>query len=488
VHWTSLLVLVPLLGATLVALMPERSREMVFRVALVHHAAAFAVAVAIGLSYDASVGGLQLAEHLPWDHTPSLGVDGLSAPMLLLTTGLFTAATLTASHVRLRARAWNAWMLLLEAAVLVVFLARSWGLFYAAWEATLVPVFFLVSVWGGEDRRRAAMAMLIYTMGGAVFFLNGLIALYTLSSAHSLPIDGASATAGIDPVVQTVILAAFLVGFGVKLPIVGLHGWLPLAYVEAPTPTTMVLSGVLAKMAAVGLIRVTLLLPAGAANLAPLLLLLGVAGIAHGALLAWRERDLKRVVAWSSLSHMGFVLVGIAAGGPGGLTGASVQMVAHGLVAALLFLSVGVLESHARERDLKAFGGLAKVAPHAAAMMLAGFLASIAVPGTVGFVAEAGLVAAAWDRFGPLALVVPLAALVWASVAARIVLDVVAGPTGSGSRHFGELTGNERVAAVGLVGAIVFLGLVPKLILTPDPPPAPTPSTGAAGEVHRVRG
>jgi NADH-quinone oxidoreductase subunit M len=487
VHPTSLLVFLPLVGAILVALLPEHRRGQAWHVALLHTVATFAVAVWVGARFDPTHGAVQMTERLPWDDGASLGVDAVAIPMVLMATGLFAVSTVAASTIRVRPRGYHAWMLVLESAVLTVFLARTWGLFYAAWEATLVPVFFLVSMWGGEGRRRAAMSMLVYTMFGAVFLLNGLVALYTALGVHHLHVDGEGVTtANLSVTVQTLLFAAFLVGFGVKLPVVGLHGWLPHAYTEAPTSTTMVLSAVLAKMAAVGLIRMSLLLPDGARVFAPVLFAIGAAGIAHGALMAWRERDLKRLVAWSSLSHMGFVLIGLSAGGAAGLTGAVAQMIAHGLVGALLFLAVGVLEARTHERDVRAFGGLARKAPEVGALVTVALLSSVAVPGTVGFVAEVGLVAAVWGHFGWLALAVPLAATAWAAVAIRVLLDVVGGPVGHATRELGALSRTERVAAGGLVVAVVALGVAPKWIGTPQTPP--DGPAAAHSEVNHGRG
>jgi NADH-quinone oxidoreductase subunit M len=421
----------------------------------------------------------------------ALGVDALSLPLVVLTTVLFAVGLLASGRIRSWTRWYHAWVLALESAVLGVFLARNWVVFYASWELTLVPFFFLISVWGGERRSQAAMTMLLYALGGSVFLLTGLLSLYWILPGHGFVLDRvAELGPTLPPEVQAGLLLAFLIGFGVKLPIVPLHGWLPLVYRESPAPLPILSSGVLLKLGAYGLLRMTMALPEGARLLSTLLFGLGLVGVVHGALLAWRQRDLRQIVAWSSVSHMGFVVIGIAAGNALGQTGALLQMVAHGLVVGLLFLVVAVLDERAHDRDVRSYGGLVGTDPEIGLLVVIALLASIAVPATPGFPAELSILAGAWSRFGPWVALVPLAALAWAAVAVRTLLGVVGGPPGAATKEVTPLDPAEATAGFGLVALLLLLGLFPGLVGAPastgTETAAASPSTTVVAEASDV--
>ena len=262
-----LLLLIPVLGAVLIALLPGKNLRLIRLVALLTAGLALGLAWGLISQYDASLSTIQLYETHVWNprlgSTFSLGVDGISFPMVLLGT-LLTLVTILASNcITQRAKGYYLLILLLESAMLGVFMARDWSLFYVFWELTLIPLFFLLDRWGGEHRHRAALNFVLYTMGGSVFMLVALLLLYDANPGHSFGIDSiAQASRGLSREAQIMIFLGLLIGFGVKMPVFPLHGWLPLVYVEAPSPYPILLSGILAKMGAYGLIRATEMLPA----------------------------------------------------------------------------------------------------------------------------------------------------------------------------------------------------------------------------------
>lgn len=466
----SLALWAPAVGALIVAFLPRA------RVALIRAVARFHAALALGLtwgllwSFDLDRAGPQLEERLGWHAETgmsyALGVDGLSLPLVLLASLIALAALLASEKIEEHVKSYHIWFLLLETATLGVFLARDWTLFYMFWEATLVPVFFLIDRWGGPRRSLASINFVIYTMGGSIFLLLALLMLYGASPLHSFGMDALAGAGALLPRgAQIWLLLAFLVGFGVKMPIVPLHGWLPLAHVEAPTPVSMVLSAVLIKMGGYGLIRACGILPEAAVALGPSLAALAVLCVLYGGLLAWRQRDLKAMIAWSSVSHMGVVLLGVAALNELGLLGAALMMVAHGLTAGALFLLVGGLVSRTHERDLGAYGGLSRITPRFAALTSITLMASLGLPGLASFMAELHAILGAIARWGWPVAAVGLGVLISAAYAVRTIGRLFAGPPQPGMESVSDLSGVELAAALPLVAGIVGLGVAPELAL-----------------------
>lgn len=465
-----LLTVLPLVGAVLCAVLPA---------ALVgwHHRVAVAVAIAeVGITgavitrFDTAVSGPQMVSGflltIQAGDRSSLGVDGISLPLVALSVVLFLSAIRASAEVR-SPRSFHAWMLLLESAVLGVLLAQDWALFYACWELTLVPLFLLVGRWGAERRGDASLAFIQYTMGGSVFTLLALLGLMGTLDLRTTNMAGLAARASQLPVnLQVIAFIGLCTGFAVKLGVIPLHGWLPLAYVEAPSSVSMLLSGVLSKLGAYGLIRAAVTVPAGAVAVAPALAVLGVLGAVYGAALAWRQDDLKAMVAYGSLSHMGGVLVFITTLNPLGWTGASLTMAAHGLSAGLLFLMVDVLQGRAQTRSLVSFGGLAQVAPAIAALFAVAFVGSTGLPGLAGFPGELHGLFGAVQRWPVAGLFVLLAALVWSATALRAIDSVVLGPVKAGGESIAALRPAEAQAAAPLVLGLVALGWLPGLATT----------------------
>lgn len=412
-------------------------------------------------------GNLQFTEFYPLNpkigSAYALGVDGLSMPMLVLSTLLTCIALLASVNVRDGVKGFHICILLLEFGLLGVFLAQDWALFYIFWETTLIPLFFLIDRWGGQRRHAASLNFVLYTMGGSVFMLLSLLAVsqYDLQNQGSLMASMNQAAQNMPLTEQVLVLLGFLLGFGVKMPIFPLHGWLPLAHVEAPSPISILLSGVLLKMGAYGLLRALVMLPDAALTLQPVLMFLALFGMIYGGLLAWRQRDMKAMVAYSSLSHMGMVLLGIASLNQIGFTGAVLQMTAHGLIAGAMFLLVGLLYERTHTRNIQDYSSLVQVMPRFATFTTLTLLAAMGLPGSIGFIAEFHLLFGGFQQWSWLMVFFSMAMLIGAAYAMRTIGLLFTGPVSPQMQDIADLRATELMAASTLVSAIVFLGLMP---------------------------
>jgi len=464
------LLILPLFGAALIAALPSGSNRLIRGVALGTATLNLILACGLLFNFDTSQAGLQFVEVHRWNPrlgtTFSLGVDGFSLPMVLLATLLSLVAIMASSSISRQVKGYYFLMLLLEAAMTGVFMALDWALFYVFWELTLIPLFFLIDRWGGINRHGAALNFFIYTMGGSVFLLISLLVLFdSVPGGTFAMVDIAKAAKSLPEHTQTLIFLGFLVGFGVKMPIFPIHGWLPLAHVEAPSPVSILLSGILLKMGSYGLIRVSGVLPKGVLELQDLLVTLALVSLIYGGLLAWRQSDLKAMIAYSSVSHMGLVLFGIASLNLAGLTGALMQMVAHGLVAGALFLLIGLLYERTHTRDINHYSSLVRVTPRFAFFTTLTFVAAVGLPGTVGFIAELHALIGGFQRWGWLVLLLSLGVMISAAYAIRTVGRLFTGPVRAGMDELSDLRGSEMLAATVLAAGIILLGLFPAAAL-----------------------
>jgi NADH-quinone oxidoreductase subunit M len=462
----SLLLLIPLAGALALGLLPSRWRHAVRAIALTTAGLTLLASLWLLFVFDSANPGIQWLEHHTWNPRLgsqfALGVDGLSLPMVLLTTVLAFVAVLASGTVRAGLKGYYLLMLLLEAAILGVFLARDWSLFYVFWEFTLIPLFFLIDRYGGAQRHRAALNFVLYTMGGAVFLLIALLVLYDSTPAHSFDMSALAEGARALPVeAQVAIFIGLLIGFGVKMPVFPLHGWLPLAHVEAPSPVSILLSGVLLKMGSYGLLRAAETLPAAVLALQHLLMGLALVSMIYGGVLAWRQRDLKAMIAYSSVSHMGVVLLGIASLNLNGFTGAIMQMVAHGLTAGALFLLIGLLYERTHTRDVGDYSSLVQSMPRFAFFTVLAFVAAVGLPGTAGFIAELHALIGGYERFGVWVILLSLGVLISAAYALRTVGRLFTGPVRPAMQHHPDLNRPEMLAASVLTVGTLLLGLYP---------------------------
>jgi NADH-quinone oxidoreductase subunit M len=462
-----ILLALPLLGILLIGVLPQRwARAVAWATAGVTLVFSWGLLIPFDLNNSAP----QLFETHRWNprlgSAFSLAVDGFSLPMILLATLLVWVAILASNGIKTRQKGYYGLILALECAMLGVFAARDWSLFYVFWELTLIPLFFLIDRYGGANRSRAALNFVLYTMGGSTFMLIALLMLYDVSAAHSFDMTVLRETGRSLPAeTQAWLFAGLLIGFGVKMPIFPLHGWLPLAHVEAPSPVSILLSGILLKMGSYGLIRAASALPDGALVLQPLLLVLALISLIYGGVLAWQQRDLKKMVAYSSVSHMGVVLLGIASLNVMGFTGAIVQMVAHGLVAGTLFLLIGLLYERTHTRDIGDYASLVRVMPRFAFFTVLAFVAAVGLPGTLGFVAELHALIGGFERFGAWAAALSLGVLISAAYALRTVGRLFTGPVSPTMQQVSDLTRTEFVAAAVLTSGVVVLGVFPMPLL-----------------------
>jgi len=396
----TLVIVLPLAGALLLLFAPRDREVMIKLLGLAVSAATMALAVVLYFNFDPQAAGMQFSRRYLWfpglNISFSIGIDGLSLLLVLLTAFLTPIAMLSSwNSIRLRVKEYTFMLLLLETGMIGVFCATDLFLFYVFWEAMLVPMYFIIGIWGGERKVYAAFKFFLYTMSGSLLML---VAIIVLGSYASLQPGGTFTTdlstlysvgPAIPLSVQSWLFLAFALSFAIKVPLFPFHTWLPDAHVEAPTAGSVLLAGVLLKMGTYGFLRFCLpLFPQSAIAFMPYIATLAVIGIVYGALLSMVQTDIKRLVAYSSVSHLGFVVLGIFALTEEGIQGSIIQMVNHGLSTGALFLIVGMLYDRRHTRLISEFGGLAKVMPLLATFFLIISLSSIGLPGLNGFIGE----------------------------------------------------------------------------------------------------
>jgi NADH-quinone oxidoreductase subunit M len=388
----TLILALPLAGFVVVLLIPRSRPEAIRWVASLTSVATFVVSLFLLRAPFWRDGGLYWLERVPWIPTAGIqyavGVDGLSILLVLLTTLISPLAIISSwTAIEERVKEYYAFMLILETSMVGVFVALDLFLFYVFWEFTLVPMYFLIGIWGGPNRIYAAIKFFLYTMAGSILMLLAILWLGITFKTFYLP--DLIAAGSIPPNLQTWLFLAFGVAFAIKVPLWPLHSWLPDAHVEAPTAGSVILAGVLLKMGTYGFVRFNLpLFPDASVRFAPWVALLAVIGIIYGAWVSYAQTDVKKLVAYSSVSHLGFVMLGIFALTAQGISGGILQMVNHGLSTGALFLIVGMLYERRHTRDLDAFGGIWRVMPVYGALSLIVTLSSMGLPGLNGFVGE----------------------------------------------------------------------------------------------------
>ena len=398
----TLLTFFPLVGVLVLLFLNSESKAALRWTALITSIITFGISLWVLAMFNASNPDLQLVARTPWITVAGfniqyfLAVDGLSILLVLLTTLLTPISILsTWTAVEDRVKDFMLFFLLLETGMIGVFLAQDLFLFYIFWEFTLVPMYFLIGIWGGPRRIYAAIKFFLYTMAGSILMLLAILWLGIAQGSFSVP--DLMNKGGIDPQTQLWLFIAFAVAFAIKVPMWPLHSWLPDAHVEAPTAGSVILAGVLLKMGTYGFLRFNLgLFPQATVQAAPVIAVLAVIGIIYGAAVSYAQADVKKLVAYSSVSHLGFVMLGLFALNPIGIQGGILQMVNHGLSTGALFLLVGMIYEQTHTREIKVYGGLWKITPVFGTLMLIVALSSMGLPGLNGFVGEFTILLGAW--------------------------------------------------------------------------------------------
>ena len=465
----STLILLPVAGAALVMLLPSRRPELVLPVAIAASIVTLGAAGWLLVEFEAGKAGFQFVEQVSWYSDWGVGwhvgVDGISLLLVALTTLLFPIGLAASTAVKHRVREYAAAMLFLEAGILGVFLCLDLLVFFIFWEAMLVPMYFIIGIWGGERRVHAAIKFFLYTALGSALMLAGILFLGLHGAGGEATFDFVDLLgADLSRTAQFWLFAAFGLSFAIKVPVFPFHTWLPDAHVEAPTAGSVILAGVLLKLGAYGLLRFNLtLFPEAAVDLVPVLAVLAVIGIVYGAIVAIVQSDIKRLVAYSSVSHLGFVVLGIFALTTQGLQGGVLQMVNHGLTTGALFLLVGMIYERRHTREISQFGGLASVMPRYAAAFLFVAFASIGLPGLNGFVGEffvligSYLSLPAYAIVGATGVVLAAVYLLWAyqrMFTGPILIEE--------NKALGDIGFREVAILAPLLAGILFLGIYPK--------------------------
>lgn len=465
------LIWVPIFGAVAIAFLPsspKRSRDLALLVSII----AFLWTVVLGTQFDPAIAEVQFSESLPWIEvlglTYSLGVDGLSLPLLVLNALLTAIAFYSTDKEVQRPRLYYALVLLLNAGVAGAFLARDYLLFFLFYELELIPLYLLIAIWGGKRRNYAATKFLLYTAVSGIVLFASFLGIVFLSGASSFAYNPQLAQS-LPLGTQILLLVGVLLAFGIKIPIVPLHTWLPDAHVEASTPISVLLAGILLKLGTYGIIRFGLqLLPEAWAILAPGLAIWAVASVLYGAFSAIAQTDMKKMVAFSSVAHMGYILLASAAATPLSVLSAVMQMIGHGLISALLFLLVGVVYKKTGSRDIEVLRGLLnpeRGLPLIGSLTIVGVMASAGIPGMIGFISEFLVFRGSFPVFPIQTLLCMVGTGLTAVYFLLLVNRVFFGRLSEIVENLPPVQWSDRLPAIALAILIVVFGIQPGWIV-----------------------
>jgi NADH-quinone oxidoreductase subunit M len=478
-HILTWMTFLPVAGMAVILCLPSRSDALIKQVALGFTLPPLVMAIWLFEHFDRAATAFQYVTRVPWIASYNInyfvGVDGISISMILLTALLCPICVLASWGIDKGVKGYFALFLLLDAGMMGVFVALDFFLFYIFWEVMLLPMYFLIGIWGGPRREYAAIKFFLYTLAGSVLMLIAMLVLYFSNEPHTFDMTqlmAQSGTYGTQPVfwglgMQHLLWLALFIGFAIKIPAFPFHTWLPDAHVEAPTAISVILAGVLLKMGTYGILRINFgMLPVATADLAFwFLAALGTWNIIYGALCAMAQKDLKKLVAYSSISHMGYVMLGMSAFTPQGINGAVLQMFNHGTVTAMLFLLVGVIYDRAHHRQIDGFGGLAGIMPVYTGVTALAFFAAMGLPGLSAFISEVLVLLGAWQKYPGLTAVAASAVVLTAGYMLWTMQRVYLGAPNEKYLGLPEINARELVTLVPLAAIVIILGVYPHAIL-----------------------
>jgi NADH-quinone oxidoreductase subunit M len=471
-HPLTLITFIPLIGMVLILLCPKGQEKFIRWIAVAFTFPQLLIAGWLYANFDTTTTSIQFAEHRAW--IPAyhifyfLGVDGISISMVLLTAIICFISVFASFSIDRGERGYYALLLLLDTGMMGVFVALDFFLFYIFWEVMLLPMYFLIGIWGGPRREYAAIKFFLYTLLGSVLILLAMLGLYYYGATPTFDMIELAANAGhYSMTFQRVAWLALFIGFAIKIPAFPFHTWLPDAHVEAPTAISVILAGVLLKMGTYGILRINFsILPAASHEFAFWLLgVIGTINIVYGALCAMAQTDYKKLIAYSSVSHMGYVMLGMAALTTAGINGAVLQMFNHGTITAMLFLLVGVIYDRAHHRAIAGFGGLASQMPMYAAITGFAFFAAMGLPGLSAFISEVLVLIGAWQRYPVMTILGAGTAILTAGYMLWTFQRVYLGPLNEKYQGLSDLTLREAFTLIPLAVIVLILGVYPHAIL-----------------------
>jgi len=479
-HILSWMTFFPVIGAIVIAFIPSGRKEIIKTVAAAAAAVPLALAVQLYLDFDRGSAGLQFVEHYTWIKSFNIeyfmAIDGLSMPMMLLTALLSFLCVIASWNIDKAVKGYFAMFLILEAGMFGVFCSLDFFLFYVFWEVMLLPMYFLIGIWGGPRREYAAIKFFLYTLAGSVLMLLAMIAFYlntsdpvtgghTFNMVHMFDQNNHSAWLQVTNVRHMLWIALFI-GFAIKVPVFPFHTWLPDAHVEAPTAVSVILAGVLLKMGTYGLLRISYpMLPDQAMWFRYALAILGAVNILYGAYCAMAQTDMKKLVAYSSVSHMGYVLLGMAAMNEAGMNGAVLQMFNHGTITAMMFLCVGVIYDRAHTREINGFGGLMTQMPVYGSIFSFALFAALGLPGLSGFVSEAMIFMGAFPAFRTITIISALGIVIGAAYVLWMLQRVFLGPKNEKWDNLPDINKRELFTLIPIGILVLLFGVWPMPVL-----------------------